>query len=117
MLAILSYENAEDVLTPDQVIERLQEEFERVNVDANKGRASCERELKLLRSLNAPAPIIAMTERGVANAKWVTVTEGGLSFEFLLTDEGNIRISHEDEHEDLIRRCADVLKAHVEGCG
>jgi hypothetical protein len=117
MLAVLTFASDAECLTPEQILDRLRAEFRAVEVDPQAGRARCMNELAILRRLNAPREIIDMTERGVAHALWVTVRDGDLSFEFMLTPEANIRIDHEEQHEPLIRRCAATLGCLVEECG
>jgi hypothetical protein len=117
VLAILTFRTAEDCLTPDEIVARLGEEFEDVQVDVDLGRSRALDELAILRRINAPGEIIDMTERGIADARWVTVWEGGSSFGFLLTPEANIRIDHEEDLEELILRCAGTLRCQVVRCG
>lgn len=117
MLAILTFRSEEDVLSPDEIVERLTKEFDEVRVDPEAGRRRASDELAILRRLNAPAPIIAMTEQGLQQARWVVVQEGGLTFGFMLMPEANIRINHDEALDPLIRRCAEVLNCDVDECG
>jgi hypothetical protein len=117
MLAVLTSRSATGCLTPDQILERLRDEFEEVHVDSGAGRARCAKELALLRSMNAPREIVEMTERSAASALWVTVRDGGHSFEFMLMPEANIRIDHDEQLHGVIRRCAEALNCHIEECG
>lgn len=117
MLAILTFRSAEDCLTPDEIVARLGEEFEEVQVDVDLGLSRALDELAILRKINAPREIIDMTERGVADARWVTVREGDSSFGFLLTPEANIRIDHEEHLDELILRCAEALRCQLVRCG
>jgi len=114
-LAVLTFQGPpEDCPSAEEIVDRLRAEFEAVRVDAGEGRAYAEKQLATLRRVNAPAPIVELTERGLARAQWVEVRDGGRGFGFLLASESNIRVEDDGSIGDLVERCAAAIGWHVE---
>jgi hypothetical protein len=117
MTAILNPREGSPYLDPEEIIRRLEDEFEVCNTDAEAGQEHAGDMLAKLIELKAPQDIIDEVVNGRDRAKMVLIADDPTTedyLDFLVRPNAHIVIAHySGQHEDatrpLLTRCARAL--------